>query len=356
MAYEKSSNIYKLRNGRWLVRLQVGGVRRSAYAATEREARAILREWRKQALQEDGLFNVGKRTLADLAQAWLAGANLRESTRAWYEMALRLYILPKLGKIRLDRITPDCLERLYQSLTPVQAVHAHRTLHRAFAVAVRWGWLASNPCDRVQRPRHKPRKPTLWTVEQTRAFIRSAQAYPLLVLLVTTGLRLGEALALRWRDVDPNGMALTVRETARQLKGRWVFNPPKTASGARTVLLPTPAQEALKQLKAANPTACESDFLFASPKRPGQPLGCTAVRRQLRAACAVAGLPQIRVHDLRHLHASLLLAEGVPIPEVSARLGHANPNITLGVYAHVLRNQKAAVAAIERALRKESHE
>lgn len=353
---QSKGNITKTRNGRWLVRLQVGGVRRNAYAATEREARAILREWHKQALLEGGLPSAGKRTLADLVQAWLESASIRESTKTWYRNAFTYHVLPKLGNLRIDRITPHQIEALYASLDSAKAYKVHRLLHRAFTIARRWGWLASNPCDRVSRPKHKPRKRSLWNAAQVRTFVEAAQPYPILVLLVTTGLRIGEALALRWRDIDPDRATLTVRESAQRKRKQWVFNPPKTDSGARTVLLPTAAREALQRLRAANPTATEADFVFESQRKRGQPVHATFVYDLLRKTCETAGLPRIRIHDLRHLHASLLLAEGVPIPEVSARLGHANPNITLGVYAHVLRNQTAAVAAIERALRKENHE
>ncbi|MCS6774670.1 MAG: site-specific integrase [Thermoflexales bacterium] len=305
MVYGKG-NITK-HKGRWLVRLQVDGVRRSAYAASKREAQAILREWQKQALLDGGLPSAAKRTLADLAQAWLESADIRESTRVWYADILQRYVLPTLGKARLDGITPERIEALYRKLTPATAQKVHRVLRRAFSVALRWRWLTANPFDRVSRPRHRPRKPILWTAAQVKAFVAAAQPYPLLVLLVTTGLRLGEALALRWRDVELGGVALQVRESAQQVKGRWVFTEPKTAAGMRTVLLPAPAREALKRLRAANPTANEGDLLFESKRRKGQPLGYTAAHKQLQAACAAAGLPKLRIHDLRHIHASLLL-------------------------------------------------
>lgn len=249
--------------------------------------------WQKQALLEGGLPSAGKPTLADLARVWLQAADVRESTKAYYERALHLYVLPRLGDVRIDRITPELIESLYATLRPAQARKVHLVLHRAFAVAVRWRWLPANPCDRVQRPRHRPRKPNLWTVAQVKAFVAAAEAYPLLVLLVTTGLRLGEALALHWRDVELGGVALQVRESAQWVNRRWVFAEPKTAAGIRTVLLPTLAREALKRLRAENPAATEDDLIFGSKQRKGQPLSYAAVHRQLRAACEAAGLPRI---------------------------------------------------------------
>ncbi|MCS6774397.1 MAG: site-specific integrase, partial [Thermoflexales bacterium] len=153
--------------------------------------------------------------------------------------------------------------------------------------------------------------------------------------------------ALRWRDVGLGGAAITVRETAKWVNGRWVFNPPKTASGARTVLLPQAMREALQRLLARRPDAAPEDFVFAG-RRTDAPMGYTTAHTQLAAVCKRAGLPRIRIHDLRHLHASLLLAEGVPVPEVAARLGHANPSVTLRLYAHAVRGQQASLAAMER--------
>lgn len=338
-----------------MVRVQIGGVRKTAYAKTEAEARAKLKALQQQALLDGGFTNAHKRTLADLCAAWLESANVRESTREYYERAMRLYVLPALGKVRLDKLTPERIEALYRKLDTAKARKAHLALRRCLAVAVRWRWLAANPCDRVQRPAHKPRKPELWTLTQLAAFLGVAKDYPLLMLLAATGMRLGEALALRWRDVAPDGSVVTVRESAAWLRGRWVFQPPKTAAGVRIVRLPYPAIEALARLRAQAGDVSDDRLLFEG-KKHGQPVSYAYAHKMMRRACARAGVPRIRLHDLRHLHASLLLAEGVPVPEVAKRLGHASAQVTMSIYAHALGSQAASVAAMERVLKEAKRE
>lgn len=292
-------------------------------------------------------------TLGELAEAWLQAAYLRETTRRHYRYVLRRYVLPTLGKLPLDCITPEQIQALYASLAASTAHHVHRVLHRCLAVAVRWRKLDVNPCDLVERPAHRYKRGRMWTVEQARAFVRAAAGHPLgdlCILLLVSGLRLGEALGLRWQDVGV-GVAVTVREAARWAGQQLLLNSPKTESGARTVLLPQVGIEALKRLRAAASDASPDAFIFASVRKADHPVRPETVRRHFKRICTQAGLPDIRLHDLRHLHASMLLAEGVSITEVAQRLGHATPNITLGIYAHALNRQTASAAAMERILK-----
>lgn len=353
-------SITRRKDGRWQASIQVEGKRRTAYCKTEKEARAALFELRKQAAQVRAVqAEHGRRTLAQLVDAWLAGApGIRPTTAAVYRKFLTLYAYPTLGAERLERITPDRLQRLYASLTPAVADKIHRILHRAFAVAVLWRWLAENPCDRALRPSYRAKERALWSEAQAQAFISALEGYwlgPLFVLLLSTGLRLGEALALRWEDAGL-GVAVTVQGTLQHLQGQPVINAPKTASGRRTLMLPPVAISALQRQKqqqagwrAAAEAWADTPFVFSG--KTGQPLPHRTPEAALRALCQRLGLPVITPHGLRHLHASLLIAQGVPVTAVSARLGHANPQITLSLYAHALPGQdRQAAEAIGRAL------
>jgi integrase len=352
--------VVQRRDGRWQASLQVNGVRRTVYGRTEREAHTKLRELRRQADTDGALPMPGKRTVADLIDAWLTGApNLKPTTVARHRYFFDTYARDVLGRMRLERVTPDQLQRLYAGLTPSVASNVHRLLHRAFAVAVLWRWVSANPCDRVLPPVYTPARRELWSRDELQTFLDGTAEHwlqPLWRLLLGTGLRLGEALALTWNDVGL-GVAVTVSGTLQRLDGAPVVTTPKTPSSARTVIVPSEVTAALQRQKAqqdawreaAAGDWHESDFVFTGTQ--GNPLWASTVEHALKRECARLGLPAVTPHGLRHLHASLLLNEGLPVTAVSARLGHANPAITLKVYAHALAGQDAQAAqAIGRAL------
>lgn len=346
-------SIYLRKDGLYQVRLQVNKRRRCAYTRSKAEARDILRRWQHEARLRKAAARALplERTLADLLATWLDTAQLRESTREHYRFVLERHVMRPLGDLELDRITPEHIERLYHGLTPHNADHVHRILHRAFAHAVRWRWCDANPLDLVERPRLPRKRRELWTLDQLRAFLDAASDKPVLVLLATSGLRLGEALALRWADVAPDCSSVTVRGTAKEMRRRVIVNEPKTASGARTVMLPSVAQAALQRLRERIGDAQGEAFVFESERVKGRPIAQSFVRDTFAEVCKRAGVSRIRIHDLRHLHASLLLAEGVPVTEVAKRLGHASAQVTMSIYAHALGSQAASVAALERVLK-----
>jgi integrase len=171
-------------------------------------------------------------------------------------------------------------------------------------------------------------------------------------VLTYTGLRLGEGLALRWQDVDLDAETLTVRRTVARIRGAWVESPPKTQAGERVLTLPVAAVAALRHQRsrqvawrlAAGSAWIDQGGVFTG--RLGRRLPSHDVQRRTREVCLKLGLPPLTPHGLRHLHASVLLAEGLPLPAVSARLGHADPSITARVYSHALKQQDQQAAAL----------
>jgi len=337
------------KDGRWQASLRVGDKRHTLYAKTEREAHTKLRELRRQT--ELGI-TPSKRTLSDLVKAWLEHATLKPSTIVNYRKLYATYVVKELGDKQLSSITPDQIQRLYGLYTPSIARHIHSLLHRAFAVAVLWEWLPSNPCDRVFKPAHQAERKTLWTRPELDTFLTGAVdhwLYPLWVVLIATGMRIGEALALHWEAVSPD--SLKVLGTLHRLEGEWVISGPKSVAGERTIILPPIAVLALERQAEQQARWRKADLVFTS--QTGQPLHHSTPVHALARECERLGLPVVTPHGLRHLHASLLLAEGVPVPAVSARLGHASPRVTLGIYAHVMPGQDVEVAQIvERTLTK----
>lgn len=354
-------SIFQTANGQWRARLRLGvvdGVRkvREGRFPSQRAAVAALRRWLAE--RDAGLPPGDGRLRVDaFLERWLESARprLRPRTVASYDLAIRR-VRPDLGHRLLTQLSPADLQRCYARLLArglrgrplarrsVQQVHT--VLHTAFRQAVRWGLLARNPADAAVPPRPERRAVrTLTAAEAARLVTESGddRLHALWVLLCTTGLRLGEALGLLWADLDLDGGTLVVRRTlARQRGHGLVLAEPKTAASRRTVHLTAGAAAALiahrdrqqAERQQAGPLWVATDLVFTTPT--GQPLAPEAVTRAFHRLTARLGLPRLRVHDLRHTAASLLLQWGTHPKVVQELLGHTSIGITLDLYSHVV--------------------
>ena len=221
-------------------------------------------------------------------------------------------------------------------------------LRQALRRAVKLGLAQTNVTDDVDAPRPEKRQATVLTLEQTQTLFASTQDDPrhvLYVTLITTGLRIGEALGLSWGDVDLGSAVPTVRITRslqRQTGKGLVFIQPKTDAGRRTIVLTQLAVEALRRhrtrqiehrLQLADLWE-DHELVFCTDF--GKPLDPMNTYHAFHKALKNAGLPTIRQHDMRHTAATLMLAEGVHVKVVSEMLGHSNINLTQSTYQHVL--------------------
>lgn len=336
----------------WEVTVNLGydaqGKRRriTKYAKTKREALALLAELQQQAATGT-LPEPTRLTVEAYLTHWLEDVmrpTLRPSTYARYESLVRNHLVPRIGRTKLQQLKPSQVQALYSQME-ADGVGArtrelaHVVLRKALQQAVEWGYLATNPCDRVRRPRAPKRRMEVLTPEQAARLLEEARGhrlYALLVVLLTCGLRWGEAAALQWEDVDLKRATLTIRRSVTEVKGKHVIGEPKTARGRRQIALPKVAVEALREhrkrmLAEGHPgpwVFCDQDGgLLRLPNFR---------RRVLFPLLDRAGLPRIRPHDLRHTCATLLLSQGVHPKVVSEMLGHAQVSITLDVYSHVL--------------------
>ncbi len=354
--------VFRRKDGRWVARVNVGGRRKDFYGRTAQEARQKATDY----LRRLGLRPIpqpGKRTLKDLLEAYLATSDLRPRTVKDYEDVARLYLGPILG-VRLADLEPVHVLLVLEPLRgrPRSALKTFRILHRLLNYAVRLGYLTENPCDRVDPPKYAPTRRRLWNVEELGLFLaasRDHRLHPLFLLLATTGLRIGEALALRWSDLDLEAGMVHVRRNLQRIRGRWIEQPPKTRAGGRTVVLPPQAVGVLRHHRVRSIEAALregrswSEEAWAFCGLDGGPLYEQTVISAMKAIARRAGLPleAAHPHALRHAHASILLSQGVGLANVSRRLGHASAAVTAAVYSHAVREDRELATLVERTLR-----
>ena len=329
----------------------VGGKRRYVYGKTRRDVAAQLAKAISD--RNEGLitFDSDHLTVAQYLARWLESirGTVRESTWVRHEINVRVHLKPALGEVRLGKLNPLQVQSLYrckldEGKSAASVLNMHSTLSKALKQAVRWRLVPMNVCLAVVLPRvTKPEIQDLDT-QQMKALLKAARdtdLYPLWVLMATTGARVGEALGPRWDDLDLETRTLRVNRTVY----RSMSSLPKTDSSRRTIKLSTLATDALRQ----HPQKCE--WLF--PTSRGTTINVNNLRyRSWKQLLERAGLPSgIRIHDLRHSAATLLLSRGVPVKVVSEMLGHSDVSITLSIYAHVLPGmQDVAADAMDNAL------
>jgi integrase len=360
-------SIYRRMDGRWAASVSLDrGRRKHFYGRTRQEVAQRLTAALKN--RQDGvLVAPEKESVASYLQRWLHDAarpTVRATTFEGYERIIRLHVVPELGRVRLARLTPPALSRLYRTLldkglSPKTVRLVHALLHRAFSQAVRWRLVGVNVADAVDAPRPVRREfRTLSSDEALRLMgeARSDRLHALFVLAIASGMREAELLGLRWSDVNLEHGTLSVRQQAMRVKGQWLFTEPKTSKGRRVIALPPFAIEALRQHRVRHAeerlrmgTAWEDhDLVF--PNHVGRPVEKqNLLRRHFWPLLERAGLPHMRFHDLRHTAATLLLSEGVDPKVVQERLGHSTINTTMDVYSHVMPTlQREAAGHLER--------
>jgi integrase len=358
-------NIRLRSDGRWEGRyyaIEDGrSVRRSVFGVTDKEAARKLRT--ALTARDDGKpAPHGSETVGAFLMTWLEGAKptIRPGTWRRYEQLTRLYLVPEIGRIRLVALGPQHVAKLHKDLlaggmTPANVHYVHRTLRRALGEAERWKLVGSNVAAVVKPPRAEHLEMRTLTAEQIRRLLEVApdRDRPLYLLAVSTGMRLGELLALRWADVDLNNGSLRVVATLRHLSGEVAtFAAPKTARSRRRVELSESVVAALSAHKVATIEERwqagqlwqDHDLVF--PGLLGRPRGSSNVSRTLHLLLERADLPRIRFHDLRHTAATLMLGRGVHPKLVSDMLGHASVGITLDTYSHSLPSMHREAAQV----------
>lgn len=287
---------------------------------------------------------VGGPTVVEHLTGWLARrGDLRASTVASYCGHVTNYLVPLLGNQPLRSLTPADVRALHEQLSAAGVSTAlarriHATLSSALTAAVEDDLLPVNPAQRVHLPRADRYRPVVWSAEQASRFLAATAGDPLAGLwrlALVLGLRRGELLGLRWADVDASAGALTVHATRVAVGAQVLEGPPKSARGRRVLPLDATTLGVLSQHRYVQIDQLQNTWslgrhVFADAN--GRPLQPGWVSRRFAELVEQAGLPPIRFHDLRHSSATLGLAAGESLKEVSQRLGHSSIVVTADTY------------------------
>ena len=363
-SHNEGSVFYWAARDRWVAEITTGlGERKRRYFKTEREAIRARNEMLREL--EQGTLAMGpQRKLGEYLEDWIENVHkdkLRVSTYVKYRKLIK-YIIPELGGVWLQKLTPEQVRRFYTKMSKeggarkqglsTKTVHEiHGVLHLALENAVRWSYVSRNVCDLVDPPSIVSREPTPLTLEQAQALLESVREHRLEVLLsvaVVTGMRRGELVALRWSNIDFERNTLLVLHTVDYIPGYgYVETEPKTKAGKRSISLPSFLVGMLKeyrkgilerQLKVGQ--AWENrDLVF--PDLHGGYFNPGYLDKLFKKLLCEAGVSHMHFHDLRHSAATILLAMGVNIKVIQELLGHSDIAITLRVYGHLLPSMQA---------------
>lgn len=345
-------SLYQRKDGLWCAQVSLEGRRLTKYAKTQKECRSWIKE--TIAKIDGGLtFEATLMTMERFFELWLNGKELsrRPGTVENYRKITSSYILPKIGQMRLQDLTPTHITQLYLLLKEegkgarsVQAVHV--ILHCALKQAVREGLLGRNPVDAVDRPRVEQTETQILSEEQARQLlaIASGSLYEtVFCLALISGMRKGELLGLKWSDLDLTKGTILVQRQLQLVKPEgYILVPPKTKAGKRQIKLGQGMlaklenhrrnQEALKA--AAGDKWKENNLIFTSSI--GTYMDQSRVHKEFKRLLTKAGLPDLRFHDLRHTSLSFLLENGTPVNTVQQRAGHSKASVTIDIYGHAL--------------------
>lgn len=342
-------NIRQRPNGLWEARVTVSygvdgkQVRKSIYGPTQA---AVIEERNKflSRLATGPAADSGKLNLANYLSRWLENTvepTVRPGTYSNYERSVRLEISPRLGGILLNKLSAFHIEQFYGQMrregrSPHAQQMAAKVLTLALGHAARTHLIPYNPSTGIRKPKAPESEMQVLNDEEMQRFLEAAKGHrleALFVLALTSGMREGELLGLRWVDVDWKGAAINVQ---RALDRDGHLTEPKSRAARRRIELPQGTLAALREHRKQQLADGAAGALIFSD-RAGNPLRkSNFIRRDFKPLLKKADLPDIRFHDIRHTHASWLLRNGENVKTIQERLGHAKVELTLRVYSHLL--------------------
>jgi integrase len=345
-------SVYPRKDGRWVSYIRLPDGRKKFFTGSEKVVRARLLEAQRQA--HAGQLVIGRdQSLSMYLERWLSDAvrhSVRPGTYEDYDLCVRR-LLPYLGRVRIRALAPEQIQHalgilLERGLAPRTVRQVHMVLRRALKQAVLWRIIPNNPSDAVKPPRADRKEMQTLNEDEIRRLLsvtKGTRQHALWALLATTGCRLGEALGLRWSDIDFKSSTATIRRSLQCQRGIGLtFVEPKSARSRRTVPLPAETLAVLSEhqesrdrdRREAAELWQETDLVFTTPI--GGPRNPRNLSDPFHIALKRAGLPGVRIHDLRHSAATHLLVKHVHPKVVQDLLGHSTIAITLDTYSHVM--------------------
>lgn len=365
-------------DGMWRGRIMVGRLPdgrpdlRTVYAKTRGEVQQKLDDIRRQ-LTQGAVLQRTKLTVSELLDQWIEECvtrSLRATTLESYRQVVSAYLKPALGKIKVADLRPEhvrrlCAELIRRGLSPATVRYARTLLHGALRLAMRMELVGRNVTESVSPPRYRrPQVQPPTPREVAKLIDTSAQGddrlEALWCLAVYSGCRPGELLGLKWEDVDWTARRLTIRRNLTGASGgRPILTAPKTSRGFRAISLPEEPLERLQAHRERQRAERQrlgpdySDFGLVFATQTGTPLLTHNVVRAFKRLLMAAELPStIRLYDLRHAHATALLAAGIHPKVAAERLGHSSVTLTLDTYTHMIAGLDAdAAARVQQAFR-----
>lgn len=350
-------SIYKRKDGRWASTINLGlqdgkNRRKTFYGNTRQEVQEKLAD-ALHTLNQGLPITTERLTVGHFIENWLEDSvkpSVRPNTYASYSQLARLYILPYMGRISLEKLSPQQLQfflnkRVADGLSPRTVQYTHAVLRRALGQATKWGLVPRNVALLVDLPRMSAREIEPLSPEQIKIFlneIRGDRLEPLYLVAMGVGLRKGELLGLRWEDVDLVAETLNIRVALQRIEGSPQLVDLKTRRSRRTIVLPQLVVKSLgsrrvRQIEerlAAGDGWQESGLVFTTAI--GTPLDPRNLTRHFHQTLEKSGLPRQRFYDLRHTCASLMLAQGIQPRVLMEILGHSQISLTMNTYAHVM--------------------
>ncbi|MBT9650462.1 tyrosine-type recombinase/integrase [Oscillibacter sp. MCC667] len=342
-------NIRKRKDGRWEGRYTVGHDPETGKAIIKNvlgKTQAEVKEKLKRAIEENVGIDYGRAknyTVGNWLEVWYenyAKIKMRPSTYLTYHGYIENHIKPQLSKIPLNDLTTLHLQQFYKKLLAegrVERIEAQKQPKGLSTKTVR-----NIQADGCALPKAERKEMQTLPVEQLTSFLREAKdsgVFALYYIDLTTGLRRGELLGLKWSDIDLEKGDLRVQRQIGRIDGKIIEMPLKTKNAYRTLPLSADAISVLMQQRRKTGN---SEWVFPSPT--GGPMSPDSVLHMLHRVLKRAGLPKVRFHDLRHTFATLALQNGVDIKTVSGMLGHFSAGFTLDTYAHVTTSAKREAA------------
>ncbi|MGC4378312.1 site-specific integrase [Fictibacillus sp. Mic-4] len=309
-------------------------------------------------INEGTYIEPSKEKFSDFLATWLElkKTKVRQTTFDTYNMYTKNHILPTIGHYRLDQLNAVHLEKLYinlsQHLAAKSILKVHEIIRNALGYAKTKGFVRENVALLAETPKVTRKEMKVWNEEEVRRFLEVAKGDRLYIafhLALTTGMRRGEILGLRWKDIDVKNKMLSINQTLS--KDGSHFQPAKSEGSYRSIAL---AQSTLDELAKHYKMVREERFRYGREYQNLDLVVCTTLgtkvlprnlSRKWYSLLKKADVSKIRFHDLRHTHATLMLKQGIHPKIVSERLGHSSVQITLDTYSHILPGLQEAAAA-----------